>query len=51
MKPEGRATSARRYVDSLGASGRYFFELADAQKALSVSLAAAKLAIHPMPSR
>jgi predicted transcriptional regulator of viral defense system len=45
MKPEGRATKARQYVDSLAASGRYLFRLADAQKALSVSQAAAKVAL------
>ena len=45
MKPEGRAIKARQYVDSLAASGRYLFGLADAQKALSVSQAAAKLAL------
>jgi predicted transcriptional regulator of viral defense system len=45
MKPEGRAIKARQYADSLAASGRYLFGLADAQKALSVSQAAAKLAL------
>jgi predicted transcriptional regulator of viral defense system len=45
MKPEEPATKARQYVDGLAASGRHFFELSDARKALSVSHAAAKMAL------
>ena len=38
--------SARDYLTRLAASGRYHFESADAQKALGVSPAAAKLALN-----
>lgn len=37
--------SARQYVDGLAAAGRYFFTSRDAQTALGVSAAAAKLAL------
>lgn len=42
----GRAETARQYVDDLAGSGRYFFSSADAQEALGVSPAAAKMALH-----
>src|SRR5690606_11367628 len=43
---KGRAETARRYVDGLAQSGRYFFSAADARAALGVSPAAAKMALH-----
>jgi predicted transcriptional regulator of viral defense system len=42
----GRAETARQYVDDLAGSGRYFFSSADAREALGVSPAAAKMALH-----
>lgn len=46
MKTEARRLNAREYIARLAASGRYNFASGDAQSALSVSAAAAKLALN-----
>lgn len=46
MKRGNRHLSIKQYVNDLAASGRYHFISADAQSALGVSPAAAKLALH-----
>src|SRR6266705_5567746 len=46
MKRGGAHLTARKYVTDLAASGRYHFLSADAQSALGVSHAAAKLALN-----
>ncbi len=46
MKTESNRPSAREYVASLAAGGRYHFDSRQAQSALGVSAAAAKLALN-----
>lgn len=46
MKRDSSHVTAREYVAELAASGRYHFVSADAQSALGVSVAAAKLALN-----
>lgn len=46
MKTEPRALNAKDYIARLAASGRYQFTSSDAQSALGVSAAAAKLALN-----
>jgi predicted transcriptional regulator of viral defense system len=46
MHMERRAENARQYVEGLARAGRYFFNSADARKALGVSAEAAKVALH-----
>ena len=46
MKPSGRPPKARQFLDQLAASGRYHFSSADAQSALAVTGAAAKVALN-----
>jgi len=46
VKPEKRPPKARQYIESLAATGRYHFDSSDAQAALGVSTAAAKVALN-----
>jgi hypothetical protein len=46
VKSESRHPRAREYVSDLAASGRYDFSSREAQLALGVSAAAAKLALN-----
>lgn len=46
MKTETSRISARSYITGLAASGRYHFASAEAQSALGISAAAAKLALN-----
>src|SRR6202521_4183426 len=46
MKSSRRHPRARQYVESLAATGRYHFDSREAQSALGVSAAAAKVALH-----
>jgi predicted transcriptional regulator of viral defense system len=46
MKPDKRPPKARQYVDNLASTGRYHFGSNEAQAALGVSTAAAKVALN-----
>lgn len=46
MKPEAGPPKARQYIESLAAAGRYHFGSDEAQAALRVSAAAAKVAVN-----
>lgn len=46
MKPGGRPPKARQYVENLTAAGRYHFRSNEAQAALGISVAAAKVALN-----
>ena len=46
MEPEGRPLKARQYVENLTAAGRYHFRSNEAQAALGISAAAAKVALN-----
>jgi predicted transcriptional regulator of viral defense system len=46
MKPERRPPKARQYVENLASTGRYHFGSNEAQAALGVSAAAAKVALN-----
>jgi predicted transcriptional regulator of viral defense system len=46
VKPEHSPLKARQYIEHLAASGRYQFTSAEAQAALAVSAAAAKVALN-----